>query len=68
MGKQSTNPAGTATRIIRLKDHLKVTYFDLATLFGVRPLTVQRWAYGHFAPRLKHQRMLERLEEQHGLR
>jgi DNA-binding transcriptional regulator YiaG len=68
MGQPTTNPARIAERVARLKDHLKVTYFDMATLFGVRPLTVQRWVYGHYAPRLVHQRLLERLEEQHGLR
>lgn len=69
----TTNPQLIAQRILRLKKHLKITFFDLATLFHshtgrpVRPLTVQRWAKGEFAPRLVHQRTLDQLERTHGL-
>jgi len=64
----STNPELIAVRIKRLKQHLLVTYKELAELFGVKTLTVQRWGLGMFAPRLEFQRTLERLERQHGLR
>ncbi len=61
----TTNPKLTGKRILRLKKALNVTYYDLGALFGVRPLTVSRWAKGHFAPRLIHQRTLAALERTH---
>lgn len=67
MSVQTTNPELTAARIRRLKEHLHITYYDLGVLFGVRYLTVMRWANAQFAPRLVHQRTLARLERQHGL-
>ena len=67
MAEHTTNPAKTAERIRRLKEHLKITYWDLGTIFGVRQITVQRWAKGQFAPRLIHQRTLAALERKHGL-
>lgn len=63
----STNPEITGQRILRLKDHLKISYWDLGVLFGVRPLTAMRWVKGTFAPRLVHQRTLAQLERKHGL-
>lgn len=63
----STNPEITAERILRLKSTLRTTYFELAQLFGVRHLTVMRWAKGTYAPRLCHQRTLIQLEKKHGI-
>jgi DNA-binding transcriptional regulator YiaG len=63
--ESTTNPQIIAIRIKRLKRALSLTYWELSTLFGVRPLTVQRWAAGEFAPRLVHQRTLQSLEHKH---
>jgi len=67
MSKQgpSTNPEGTARRVLRLKSALKVSWWDFSQLFGVRPLTAMRWGSAKFAPRLVHQRTLESLERKH---
>jgi len=66
-GQHSTSPELTGKRVLRLKQHLNITYYEMAELFGVRQLTVMRWVAGTFAPRLVHQRTLTQLERKHGI-
>ena len=60
--RYSTNPLVIATRVRRLKSKLKLRWREMADLFGVSLVTVQRWGAGRCAPQLRHQRRLEELE------
>lgn len=68
MREQTTNPDIVAMRLRSLKSYLLRTNAEMAELFGVTELSMIRWTNGKFAPLLKHQRTLERLERVHGLR
>jgi len=61
------NKQWSAEQVKTLLLTMKVTQAEFARIMGVAKLTVNRWVRGVVAPKMKHLRELERLQEQWGI-
>ena len=68
MGYRTTNPILTSRRLRSLKLRMSATNREIAEEFMVTEKAVEFWLSARHTPRLRHQRLLERLEIAHGLR